>query len=144
MADKPVIHYLKHHSRAMIFSASPSPASVAAALTALDILENEPERVDRLRQNARKMRDGFKAMGFQTVEGESAIVPVIIGDDKLSMIFWRKLFDAGVFVNVFVHPGVPHGFQMLRTSYMASHEEVHLNRILEVFQDTGRELGVIH
>lgn len=144
VADKPVIHYLKHHSRAMIFSASPSPASVAAALTALHILENEPERVDRLRQNARKMRNGFKAMGFQTVEGESAIVPVIIGDDKLSMIFWRKLFDAGVFVNVFVHPGVPHGFQMLRTSYMASHEDVHLNRILEVFGEIGRKLGIVH
>jgi 8-amino-7-oxononanoate synthase len=98
----------------------------------------------RLIANADKMRRGFKDMGFEVIEGRTAIVPVIIGDDMKAFMFWRGLFDAGVFVNAFVSPGVPPHMAMLRTSYMATHEDQHLNRILEVFGDIGRKLGVIH
>lgn len=138
-----VINYLKHHSPAIIFSASPTPASCASALAALDILEQQPELVDKLRRNSDKMRKGFKELGFRIVENESAIVPVIIGDVELSFIFWRKLFDNGVFVNTFIPPGVPPNMSMMRTSYMATHEDEHLDRILEVFEKVGKELNLI-
>lgn len=138
-----VINFIKHHSPALIFSASPTPASVAAALAALDILEAEPERVDRLIRNATKMRTSLKAEGFNVIEGRTAIVPVIIGDDILAFKMWRMLYDAGLFVNVFISPGVPPGRQMMRTSYMASHEDEHLDKILDIFRDTGKKLGII-
>jgi 8-amino-7-oxononanoate synthase len=138
-----VINYLKHHSSALIFSASPTPASVAAALAALDILEAEPERITRLINNAAMMRKGFKNLGFNVIDGESAVVPVIIGDDLIAFKFWKDLYEGGVFVNVFVSPGVPQGLQMMRTSYMATHEEEHLNTILDVFKKTGKKLGLI-
>ena len=69
---------------------------------------------------------------------------VIIGDDINTFVFWRELFDAGVFVNAFISPGVPNGMQMLRTSYMATHEQQHLDKILETFGMIGKKLGVIH
>ena len=141
--EERVINFLKHHSPALIFSASPTPSSVAAAIAALDILSAEPERVTRLSNNANKMREGLKGLGFHVLDGVTPIVPVILGDDLLTFQFWRKLYDAGVFVNAFVPPGVPQNLSMLRTSYMATHEEKHLNRILEVFGDIGKEMGVI-
>jgi 8-amino-7-oxononanoate synthase len=143
VGEERIINYLKHHSPALIFSASPTPASVAAALAALDILEREPERIDRLIRNANKMRSSFKQLGFKIIEGQSAVVPVIVGDDMLAFQFWRALFDAGVFVNAFISPGVPPGMQMMRTSYMSAHEDVHLDRILELFASTGKKLGII-
>lgn len=142
-AESKVINYLKHHAPALIFSASPTPASVAAALAALDILEQEPERIQKLQYNAQKVRAGLKDLGFKIVENQSAIVPVIIGDDMKTFIFWRKLFDAGVFVNAFVSPGVPPNMAMLRTSYMATHEDEHLDFIVDAFKKIGKELGVI-
>jgi 8-amino-7-oxononanoate synthase len=144
VGERAVINWLKHQAPALIFSASPTPASVAAALAALGILETEPWRIEKLVSNARKMREGFKKMGFNVIDGETGIVPVIIGDDPNTFIFWRALFDAGVFVNAFISPGVPNGMQMLRTSFMATHEDKHLDRILEVFGEIGRKLGVIH
>lgn len=143
VSSERVINYLKHHSPALIFSASPTPASVASALAALDILEAEPERVDKLRRNAKKMRDGFKKLGFHIIDGITPIVPVIVGDDLLAFKFWRMLYDAGVFVNAFISPGVPPGMQMMRTSYMATHEDEHLDRILELFEDVGKKLGIL-
>jgi 8-amino-7-oxononanoate synthase len=138
-----VINYLKHHSSALIFSASPTPASVAAALAALDILEAEPERVIKLIANADKMRKGLIEAGFTVIEGRTAIVPVIVGDDPLAFAMWRKLYDSGVFVNVFISPGVPQGRQMMRTSYMSSHEDEHLDFILDTFKKVGKEIGLI-
>jgi len=143
VGNERVINYLKHQSPALIFSASPTPASVAAALAALDILEKEPERIQRLIRNANKMREGFKKAGFKIIDGQSAVVPVIVGDDMIAFKFWRELFDNGVFVNAFISPGVPPGLQMMRTSYMASHEDEHLDRILEVFSQVGKKLGLI-
>lgn len=138
-----VINYLKHHSSALIFSASPTPAAVAAALAALDILEQEPWRVQKLINNANKVRQGLKEAGFNIVDGRTAIVPVIVGDDNLAFQMWRKLFDAGVFVNVFISPGVPPGRQMMRTSYMSTHEDEHLEFIIDTFKKVGKELGLI-
>ncbi len=144
VADRAVINYLKHHAPALIFSASPTPASVASALAALEILEREPWRIDKLMRNARKMREGLKAVGFRVGEHDSAVVPVIIGDTEKVLVMWRHLFDAGVFVNAFIRPGVPPGMEMLRTSYMATHEDEHLDKILDVFATVGKRLGLIN
>lgn len=138
-----VMNYIKHHSPALIFSASPTPASVASALAALDILEREPERIDRLIANADKMRKGFADMGFNVIDSETGIVPVVVGDAELAMVFWKKLYDKGVFVNAFIPPGVPPNMSMMRTSYMATHEDEHLDAILNVFHEVGIELGLL-
>ncbi len=138
-----VINYLKHHSPALIFSASPTPPSCAAALAALDLLEEQPELVDKLIKNTDRMRDGFEKLGFNIVKSQTAIVPVIVGDMDTAFVFWRKLFDLGVFVNAFVPPGVPPNMSMMRTSYMASHENEHLDKIIEVFEVVGKDLGLI-
>ena len=138
-----VINYIKHHSPALIFSASPTPASVAAAMAALEILEAEPERVTKLIRNSDKMRKGFTKLGFNVIDGRTAIVPVIVGDDERAFKMWRMLYDAGVFVNVFISPGVPQGRQMMRTSYMATHEDEHLDQILNIFSDVGKKIGLI-
>ncbi len=143
VGDAVVINYLKHNAPALIFSASPTPPSVAAALAALDILEKEPFRIDRLMKNARKMRTGLAGMGYRVGEHDSAVVPVIIGDTEKVLRMWRGLFEEGVFVNAFIRPGVPPGMEMLRTSYMASHEDEHLDKALEIFKKVGQNLGVI-
>jgi len=138
-----VLNYLKHHSPALIFSASPTPASVASALAALDILEKEPERITKLISNADKMRKGFKELGYTVIDSNTGIVPVVLGEVELTLVFWRKLYDKGVFVNAFVPPGVPPTLSMLRTSYMATHENEHLDAILNIFQEVGIELGIL-
>ncbi len=138
-----VINYLKHNSPAIIFSASPTPASCASALAALTILEREPHLVDKLLANADYMRKAFGKMGFNVIDSETAIVPVVVGEIELALYTWRKLFDRGVFVNAFIPPGVPPNMSMMRTSYMSSHEKQHLDRILEVFEISGKELGLI-
>lgn len=138
-----VINYLKHHSSALIFSASPTPAAVAAALAALDLLEQEPWRVDKLISNANKVRTELTAAGFNVPDGRTAIVPVIVGDDALAFKMWKMLYEAGIFVNVFISPGVPQGRQMMRTSYMSTHEDEHLDYIIDTFKKIGKELGLI-
>jgi len=138
-----VINFIKHYSLALIFSASPTPAAVAAALAALDILEKEPERVQKLISNANYMRKNLKEKGFNVIEGRTAIVPVIVGNDELAFKMWRLLYDSGVFVNVFIAPGVPEGRQMMRTSYMATHEKEHLDEIIHHFEKAGKTLGLV-
>jgi 8-amino-7-oxononanoate synthase len=143
VAERSVVEYIKHHAAALIFSASMTPASVAAVIAALNLLQSEPERIERVHRNANKMRRGFASMGFKIIPGDTAVVPVVIGDDLKTFLFWRELFEAGVFVNAVISPAVPPGLQLLRTSYMATHEDEHLDRILEVFQKVGRELAII-
>lgn len=143
-SKRSVVNYIKHHSPALIFSASPTPASVASALAALDIMESQPELVTKLHNNANRVREGLRKLGFNVIgEPETGIVSVIIGDTDKTLIFTKELFDAGVFVNAFVRPGVPPGMEMLRTSYMASHENEHLDKIVDIFSVVGKKLGVI-
>jgi 8-amino-7-oxononanoate synthase len=139
-----VINYLKHKSPALIFSASPTPTAVAAASAALDILTEQPELAERVRNNAARVREGLKESGFNVVDGKAAIVPVIIGDDEKTFTIWRMLYDEGVFVNAFISPATPPGMQMLRTSYMATHEDKHLDFIIDKFRKIGSKLGLLH
>ena len=141
--DAKIIDYLKHHSSALIFSASPTPASVAAAMAALEVLEEQPELVEKLHSNADRVRVGLREAGFNVLPGRTGIVPVIVGNDEIAFKMWRMLYDAGVFVNVFVSPGVPQGRQMMRTSFMATHKDEHLDFIIDTFKSIGKELGLI-
>ncbi|GIX47579.1 MAG: 2-amino-3-ketobutyrate CoA ligase [Candidatus Tectimicrobiota bacterium] len=141
--DFEIIDYIKHHSRPLIFSASMAPANVAAVIAALDIIEQEPERREWLWRNANHLRNGLKALGFNTGNSATPIIPVILGDDMLTFRFWRELFERGVFTNPAVRQAVAPGCALLRTSVIATHTPAHIDRVLEVFAEVGRKLGVI-
>jgi 8-amino-7-oxononanoate synthase len=141
--DTDVISYVKHHARALIFSASIPAANAAAVLAALEVMREEPERVQRLNQNAEKMRKGYQELGFNIGNSQTPVIPIIIGDDTQTLQFWWMLFYAGVFVNPVLRPAVPPGQQLLRTSYMATHTDEQLDRVLEVFERVGKEIGII-
>ncbi len=141
--DENIVHYIQHNARSFIFSAAMPASNVAAALASLEIIENEPERVDRLWQITERMRSGLKEMGFNTGSSVSPIIPVIIGEMEPALNAWKKLFDAGVYTNAFVPPGVPEGRCLLRTSYMATHTDDQIDRALNIFGEVGRELGLI-
>lgn len=138
-----VIHYIKHFARSLIFSASPPPASIAAVSAAIDIIESEPERIERLWKNTRKMLKGFKELGFEVGPSETPIIPIIVGDNETAFKMAMMLQDEGVFANVAVSPAVPDGKALIRTSYMATHTDEHLDRVLEAFKKVGKALGLI-
>ena len=141
--DEDIIHYIKHFARSLIFSASPTPANTASALAALHIMREEPERIARVNQIGEKMKKEYQLLGFKTGESETPIIPIIIGDDQLTFITWKLLFEAGVFVNPVISPAVPPGMQLLRTSYMATHTDDQLNQVLEIFEKIGKQVGLI-
>jgi 8-amino-7-oxononanoate synthase len=141
--EEDVIHYIKHHARALIFSASLPPANAAAALAALHIMRDEPELVDRVNKNAEFIRSGLNQLGFNTGASCTPVVPIIIGDDQLTFLTWRTLFNYGVFVNPVISPAVAPGRQLLRTSYMASHTQSQLDCVLETYKRVGKEVGLI-
>lgn len=138
-----VIHYIKHHARALIFSASIPAANAAAALAALRIMRDEPQRVERLAAIADRMRRELRGMGFNIGASVSPIIPIIVGDRMKTIFAWKALFDAGVFVNPVLSPAVPEGMDLLRTSYMASHTDEQLDRVLSIFAEVGKQLGLI-
>lgn len=138
-----VVHYIKHSARSMIFSASIPPANAAAALAALHVMSEEPERIQRVNDNGLKMREGFKSLGFNIGHSVTPIIPIIIGDDQLTFATWRLLFENGVFVNPVISPAVAPGHQLLRTSYMATHTDAQLDRVLETFEKVGKQVGLI-
>ncbi len=139
-----VIDYLKHTANPLIFSASPTPASTASALAALDIIEKEPERRERLAIIGDKMRYELNKLGFDTGVSEiTPIVPIYIREDAKTFYFWRKLFDAGIFANAVVSPGVAPDQALIRTSFMCSHTDEHLDKCLDTMHKIGKEIGII-
>ncbi len=141
--DEDVIHYIKHHARALIFSASIPPASAAATLAALEVMRSEPERVQRVNQIGERMRRDFRALGFDTGTSTTPVVPILIGDDIRAAVTWKMLFEMGIYVNVVVSPAVSPGRQMLRTSYMATHTDEQMDRVLEAFEQVGKRMEII-
>jgi 8-amino-7-oxononanoate synthase len=141
--DEDVIHYIKHHARSLIFSASIPPSNAAASLAALQVMRDEPERIARLEQIGVRMRTEYKRLGFNTGHSQSPIIPIIIGGDMPTINAWALLFNKGVFVNPVISPGVAAGQELLRTSYMATHTEDQLNQVLEIFEGVGKQLGLI-
>jgi len=142
-ADEDVIHYIKHTSRPLIFSASPPPASVAAVIVALDIIDQEPDRRERLWHNTNKMMKAFRQMGYDTGVSETPIIPLLMGEMERAFMMWKILHDEGVFANPVVPPATQPGRCMIRTSYMATHTEEMLDRVLDILEKTGKKLGVI-
>ena len=138
-----VVHYIKHHARALIFSASITASNAASALAALKVMSEEPERVERVNEIGRKMRAGYQSLGFDIGHSVTPIVPIIIGDDMKTFLFWKALFENGVFVNPVISPAVAPGHQLLRTSYMATHTDDQLDQVLETFGRVGKEHGII-
>lgn len=137
------INYIKHTARSMIFSASLPPALVASVSTALDIIEEQPRLLTQLWKNTRKMLQGYKELGFDTGTSETPIIPIIIGDTMKVFEMCRLLFENDIFVNPVASPAVPPGRELLRTSYMATHTEEQLDRVLETFKKVGKQMGLI-
>jgi 8-amino-7-oxononanoate synthase len=132
-----VIDFLRIQSRSFLFTASAVPAAIGAALEAVRICNSDegPKLFAKLLENAAYLRDGLKALGFKVVESEpiTPVVPVVVGDDWQAVLFWKALYDAGVYTNVALYPAVPRGGALLRTSVMATHEREHLDRALAIF-----------
>ena len=138
-----VIHYIQHHARSLIFSASMPPSNVAAALAALEVMQEEPERIARVNEIGERMRAGFRQLGFEVGQSETPIIPVIIGEDTRTFMAWKALYDAGVYTNPVISPAVPPGSALLRTSYIATHTDEQLDRVLATFAEVGRGLDLI-
>jgi 8-amino-7-oxononanoate synthase len=141
---KEVIDYIKYNSQALIFSASMPPASVAAARAALKIIRREPERVQRLHDNAGYMRRGFRELGYTIPDDPTPIIPILIGDNLKTFQFCHRLLEEGIFVNPVVSPAVPEGKQLIRSFFMATHEKHQLDRVIDVFDRVGREFGLLN
>jgi 8-amino-7-oxononanoate synthase len=141
--EEQIIHYMKHHARSLIFSASMPPYAVATVQKCLDLIKQEPERRERVLKISERMRNEFQRMGYDTGESETPIVPVVLGEMERTFVFWKRLYEEGIFTNPVVAPAVPVTSSRIRTSYMATHTEENLERIAGAFQKVGRELGFI-
>jgi 8-amino-7-oxononanoate synthase len=142
--DAEVIDYVKHNARSLIFSASIPGPNAAAVLASLNIMRREPERIERVNKIAERMRREYKRLGFDIGFSETPVIPIIIGDDLLTLQTWKMLFENGVFVNPVLSPATPPGRQLLRTSYMATHTDEQLDQVLVIFEKVGKKLGLIN
>ncbi|MBL9077075.1 MAG: aminotransferase class I/II-fold pyridoxal phosphate-dependent enzyme [Planctomycetes bacterium] len=141
---KRVLHFMRHHARSLIFSASITPASAAAALAALDLIRTQPEMRSRVLQIAHRVRTGLADLGFRTAGTPSSpIVPVIVGDQDRMLRLWRTLFDCGLFTNAVTQPAVPPGQDLIRTSFIARHSDEQVEQILQRFAEAGHRTGLL-
>jgi 8-amino-7-oxononanoate synthase len=138
-----VIDYIKHRARTMIFSAAPPPASVAAALATVEIMEKEPERRTRLRENARFFSEGLRTLGLDTGDSKTPVIPIVVGEDLTALLMVHRLHEEGVFVNCVLSPATPPGRALIRTSVMATHTRKQLSRALDAVEKVGREVGLV-
>ncbi len=143
VASESVVHYLKHHSRPLMFTAALPPSNTAGVLAALEIMIEEPERRDRLWQNTDRFREGCRNLGFEIGSTQTPIIPILIGTLERTFRTWRKLFEAGVFTNPVVPPAVPPDQCRLRASLMATHTDEQIDLVLDVLGKLGKEMGVI-
>ncbi len=142
-ASEPLIHYLKHKSRALIFSASLPPASTASVLEALKIMKEEPERIAKLWENTNYMLKEFQAMGFNTGDSCTPVIPLHVGNMMDAFQMWKRLGEEGVFINPVVPPAVPPNSCLIRCSFMATHTREQLDMALDKFRSIGKELKLI-
>jgi 7-keto-8-aminopelargonate synthetase-like enzyme len=141
--DEVVIDFVKHNARSLIFSASIPGPNAAAALAALHVMQREPERIERVNKIGETMRRELTNLGFDIGFSETPVIPIIIGDDTLTLKSWKLLFENGVFVNPVLSPAVPPGRQLLRTSYMATHTDDQIDQVLSIFENIGHQLNLI-
>jgi 8-amino-7-oxononanoate synthase len=142
-ASEPVIHYIQHTARSLIFSASMPPGNVAAVQAALEVMLEEPERIARVNQIGDMMRHELGRLGFNTAHSQTPIIPIIIGDDKATFVVWKTLFDEGIYTNPVISPAVPSGSALLRTSYMATHTDAQMAFVLDKLEKVGKAVGLI-
>jgi len=135
--------YLMHNSRQFMYTASFTPSVAATILTALRIMRREPELVDQCRANASWMRTELERMGFNCLESNTAVVPIVIGPVEQMLWFNKRIYEEGVFANPVLPPAVPTNACLIRTSYMATHNREDLQEALDIFETVGNELGVI-
>jgi 8-amino-7-oxononanoate synthase len=138
--SKEMIHWIQHFARSFIFSASLPPANIATVLAVLDILQKEPELVERVLKISETVRSELRAMGFDVRKSQTPIVPVIIGDQFKTVQAWNMLFHEGIYANVALPPAVPSHSSLLRTSYMATHNEEQISRVLQAFKKLKSKL----
>ncbi len=144
VATRDIVEFIRHRSATHMFSASMPPPSVATVLKCLDILEEEPERLERLWDISEYMRNGFRNSGFNIWTSQSAVIPVVIGDMLTCFRFWHDLLEEGVFANAVAPPAVPPGQSLMRTSFMATHSNDELDFILEKFTRVGVKHGIVN
>jgi 8-amino-7-oxononanoate synthase len=130
---KEAVHFIQMFARPFMFSASLPPSNVAAVLACLDVLEKEPERVERVNAIGARVRSELRGMGYNIGETETPIIPIIIGDMMKALEAWKIFFEAGIYTNVALPPSVPPELSLLRTSYMATHTDKQVDKVLEVF-----------
>ncbi|MEO0206794.1 MAG: aminotransferase class I/II-fold pyridoxal phosphate-dependent enzyme, partial [candidate division WOR-3 bacterium] len=143
VSEKDVITHIRHTARALIFSASMTPAMVASVLKSLEIIKNEPERRERLWNITKRVMSGFKKIGLDTGNSTTPVIPVIIGEDEKCFAFWKALFENGVFANPVISPATPPGRALIRTSYMATHTDEDISTVLDVFAMCAKEFGLV-
>jgi 7-keto-8-aminopelargonate synthetase-like enzyme len=141
--DADVVDYIQHTARSLIFSASIPPANAAAALAALEVMEEEPERIARLNEIAAFMHRRYRELGFDIGQTQTPIIPIIIRDDEKTLMAWKMLFESGVYTNPVLPPAVPPRLSLLRTSYIATHTEEQLETVLQTMAAVGNELGIL-
>jgi len=141
--SRDLIEFLYHRARPFLFSTSHPPSVTATCIAAFDVLEEEPERIERLWENTRFIKKGLEELGFNTGMSETPITPVIVGAAKLAHALSRRLFEEGVFAQGIGFPTVPEGKARVRTIVTATHTRQELQQALDVFARVGRELGII-
>jgi 8-amino-7-oxononanoate synthase len=143
VGDGEVMEYIRHQARSQIFSAAPTPATIASVSKALDLIWDDMQRKDRLWKNSERLKKGFLSAGFNIGETQSPITPVIVGPMDLCFKMWRETFDAGIFTTPVVAPAVPPNRCLIRTTLMATHGDEQIDKIIDVFACVGKKLGII-
>ncbi len=142
VGDKPVIDYIKHFARSLIFSASMPPAQIASVLASLDIIEKEPERREKLYDITNKIKKEYLNLGFNIGGTQTPIIPIILGNDQLVFTFWKKLLEKGIYTNPIISPAIPPERALLRTSYMATHTDEHIDIVIRAFKDVLKYINI--
>ncbi|GAB4030028.1 MAG: pyridoxal phosphate-dependent aminotransferase family protein [Elusimicrobiota bacterium] len=140
VGSEKIIHYIRHMSRSMIFSAALPPSCVASISKAIDIIRQEPERRKKLWENSAYLMERFKKMGCNTGHTKTPIIPILIGDNEKTFMLWRALFDAGIFTNPVVSPAVPPKRTLMRVVVTASHTRQQLDRALDIFENFYKKI----
>lgn len=141
--EEAVMHYIQHHARSLIFSASLPASNTAAVLAALDVIEEDPGYVQQVWDNSEYMKKGLTELGFDIGNSETPIIPIFVRDDMRTILFWKALFEEGLFTNPVIPPAVPPNQALLRTSYMATHTIEQLDRALDILDIVGHRLDVL-
>jgi len=144
VGERKVLDYIRHFAPSFMFAAAAAPPSIAAAMAAFHVMQEEPWRIEKLHENFNYMKAELTKLGFELGTTETAVIPIYIRQDLRTIMMWRELLEEhGVYTNPFISPGVPPKSAMLRTSYMATHERAHLDRALDAFEKAGKKYGVI-